>query len=405
LTSSERKFYNKNMDVIDQLTGLSSYMAFEDCDEQRPETSPSEATPPACFTPGKAREDEDLPVFKAKMGGGGVLPILKTALTTACERNCNYCAFRAGRDFRRSTFQPDDMADAFLKMVNRGAVKGMFLSSGVAGGGVKTQDRLIDTAEILRQKRGYRGYLHLKIMPGADRDQVERAMQLADRVSVNLEAPTTALLGKLAPQKVMIDELLRPLRWVEEIRQTQPGIRGWNGRWPSSTTQFVVGAAGETDLDLIRATEYLYRKLHLRRAYYSTFRPVPGTPLEEHTPENSWRTYRLYQASFLLRDYGFNLEDMPFSMEGTLPLGQDPKLAWANQNLLEAPVEVNRADLEQLLRIPGIGPMGARAILAARRKNHLRKVEDLQSLGVQYRRAAPFVLLDGHRPPYQMTLL
>jgi predicted DNA-binding helix-hairpin-helix protein len=341
------------MDITDQLSGLSTYMMFEDSDEQHPET----ADVPGCFSPQQSDRKEELPIFNAKMGGGRTTPLLKTVLTSACERNCNYCAFRAGRDFRRNTFKPDDMANTFMNMANRGAVKGLFLSSGVAGGGKKTQDRLIDTAEILRKKKGFQGYLHLKIMPGSDRAQVERAMQLADRVSINLEAPNTELLGRLAPQKMMIDELLQPLRWVEEIRRSQPGNQGWNGRWPSSTTQFVVGAVGETDVDLVRATDYLYKKLHLVRAYYSTFRPVEDTPLEGHTPENPWRTFRLYQASFLLRDYGFDVEDMPFSEMGSLPLNMDPKLAWARAHLAEAPVELTGLTARSCCVCQGLAPL------------------------------------------------
>jgi predicted DNA-binding helix-hairpin-helix protein len=245
----------------------------------------------------------------------------------------------AGHDMRRHTFKPEELASIYVNMYTSGAVKGMFLSSGVAGGGVRTQDRLIAAAEVLRYKFNYQGYLHLKIMPGAEYAQVERTMQLADRVSVNLEGPTTERLGLLAPQKIFLDELLKPLRWVEEIRLNQPPVKGWNGRWPSSTTQFVVGGVGDTDLELLRASDYLYRKLRLRRTYFSGFKPVSGTPLEQNPAVNPWRTYRLYQASFLLRDYGFTYEDLPFGFSGDLPLHEDPKLAWAREHLSQSPLE------------------------------------------------------------------
>jgi predicted DNA-binding helix-hairpin-helix protein len=242
-------------------------------------------------------------------------------------------------------------------------------------------------------------------MPGAEAAQIERAMQLADRVSVNLEAPNTRRLQALAPQKDMLDELLQPLRVVEHIRKTQPGARGWNGRWPSTTTQFVVGAVGESDLELLQTVDYLYRKLRLARSYFSGFSPVRDTPFEDRTPTNPWRQHRLYQASFLLRDYGFVVEDFPFQGAGDLPLEQDPKLAWARQNLSQAPVELNRAERQDLLKIPGIGPKGAQAILDARvRGGRLRSLEDLKSLGVTAGRAAPYILLDGRRPPAQLEL-
>ena len=193
-----------------------------------------------------ARPD-DLHVGTARLPNGQSIKLLKTLLTSACERNCFYCPFRAGRDFRRATFKPEEFASTFLALHHAGAVDGLFISSGVVRGGLHTQDLLLDTADILRNKAGYTGYLHLKIMPGAERAQVEQAMRLADRVSINLEAPNTARLGKLAPHKQFIEELIRPLRWVDEIRHTQPDHLGWKGHWPSSVTQFVAGGSGESD--------------------------------------------------------------------------------------------------------------------------------------------------------------
>ena len=160
----------------------------------------------------------------------------------------------------------------------------------------------------------------------------------------------------LAPRKQFLEELLEPLRWVDDIRRNQPDLLGYRGHWPSSVTQFVVGAVGENDLELLHTTDYLYRKLHLRRAYFSPFNPIPDTPLENQPPESVKREHRLYEASFLLRDYGFNLEELPFEGDGHLPLDTDPKLAWAQTNLSETPIELNRASRSQLLRVPGIGP-------------------------------------------------
>src|SRR5690606_31256817 len=172
-------------------------------------------------------------------------------------------------------------------------------------------------------------------------------------------------------------------------------------QWASTVTQFVVGAVGESDLELLTTAAYLYQQLHLRRTYFSAFHPVPNTPLEENAPENPLREHRLYQSSFLLRDYGFDMEEMPFDPAGNLPLNMDPKLAWAQHNLRERPVEVNRAAREELLRIPGIGPKGADAILAARRRGRLRDLNDLRAIGVVTARMAPYVMLDGHRPAHQ----
>lgn len=405
----DNMFYNKNMDIFDKLIVLGQNMAFED--PEVPELPSSVGAYPlvSCPLPPVAGEDHpcdrDYPIFMTTLSGGRKVPILKTLLTSFCERNCNYCFCRNGQDIPRQTFKPEELASGFMCMYRKHAVQGLFLSSGIAGGGCHTQDRLLAAAEILRLKMNFRGYLHLKLMPGAEKDQVERAMQLADRVSVNLEAPTLAYLQRLAPMKQLVEELVQPLKWVEEIRKNSPAWKGWNRRWPSSTTQFVVGAAGESDVDLLRASDYLHSHLKLRRVYFSGFQPVPGTPLENCPPANPWRRIRLYQADFLLRDYQFTFEDFPYARDGNLPLQVDPKLAWAQENLSQMPLEVNRAEPRELLRIPGIGLKGAGAILAARRKGRLKGLDDLRALGIRCtERLAPFILVDGRRPEFQPSL-
>lgn len=383
------------MDAISRLKLLSDQMRLEPA-EERSSAGTTPLKPASC--------PEGLFVHPAQMSGGKPILLLKTLLTSACERDCYYCPFRAGRDFRRATFQPEEFARLFAQLVESRAAEGIFLSSGIAGGSVRAQDKLLDTADILRHTLGFRGYIHLKIMPGAERDQVLRAMQLADRVSVNLEAPNTARLAKLAPHKVFMEELLQPLRWVEEIRRATPPVSAWNGRWPSTVTQFVAGGADESDLELLTTTAWLNKHVGLKRAYYSAFHPIPNTPLENKAATNPLREHRLYQASFLLRDYGFDLEELPFNPEGSLPLAADPKLAWAQASLAEQPLEINRAGRRELLRIPGIGPKGAEAILKARRHATLRELSSLKKLGIAAERAAPFLLLDGKQPAYQERL-
>lgn len=379
------------MEVLSRLKMLSEQMSLEPAEERfapTPYLDRTENCPEAVF------------VHPAVLPNGQRIRLLKTLLSSACERDCYYCPFRAGRDFRRAAFRPEEFARLFMMLVQKGIADGVFLSSGVVGGGIRTQDRLIETAEILRQKFGFRGYIHLKIMPGAERAQVERAMQLANRVSVNLEAPNDRRLARLAPHKQFFTELLQPLQWIDEIRRAAPEQR----RWPSSVTQFVAGGAGETDLELLHTTAYLYRRFHLSRVYYSAFQPIPNTPLEHQPSTPALREHRLYQASFLLRDYGFDVEELPFEREGMLPLHTDPKLLWAWQNLREQPIEINRADWRALLRVPGIGPKGAKAVLRARRQEKIRSLSALRALGIHIGRAAPFILLDGCRPEFQPSL-
>ncbi len=353
----------------------------------------------------RVRSDgHDFHIHLVASGGGRQLPLLKAMLTSACERNCNYCPFRAGRDFRRVTFQPEELAQTFYAAHRSGLIEGLFLSTGIFAGGANTQNKLLETAEILRKKLGYRGYLHLKIMPGAERGQVLRAMKLSDRISTNLEAPNSSCLHKLAPQKAFQEELVSPLQWAQEIRQNLPAHLGWRGRWPTTTTQFVVGPAGETDLELLSTVDNLHHQTGLQRAYFETFSPVEGTPMENHPPEDPRRKVRLYQASFLLRDYGFDLEELPFTPIGNLPKERDPKVAYADQAIRENPVEVNRAARSELLRVPGIGPRGADQILKARRSSSIRELGQLRRFGVLTERAAPYITLDGSAPSTQLTL-
>ena len=392
------------MDQLETLQTLSEQMGIEHAEESR-----GEPAKPACFTP-KARpeftEREKRAVFvhPAQLPNGRQVKLLKTLLSSACERDCYYCPFRAGRDFRRASFKPQEFAELFMKLYQSSLAEGIFLSSGIAAGGANTQNKILDTADILRNKLGFRGYLHLKIMPGAEKGQVLRLMQLADRVSINLEAPNTERLARLAPNKTFIEELFRPLKWVEEIRRSEPAYKGWNGRWPSTVTQFVAGGSDESDLELLTTTDWLMKNVRLRRAYYSAFYPIRDTPMENKAAVDPMREHRLYQASFLLRDYGFDLEDMPFVQNGNLPLATDPKLAWAQQNLQGKPLEINRAERSELLRIPGIGPKGADAILRARRSGKLRDLSALKRLGVVTTRVAPFVLLDGRRVDAQLSM-
>lgn len=341
---------------------------------------------------------ESLPCITEVATPKGTMPVMKTMVTTACERNCYYCPFRAGRSqMERVTFKPDELAGAFHRLEQSGAVKGIFLSSGIINGGVTTQDKIIDTAEIIRKKYHYQGYVHLKIMPGAEYDQVRRAMQLADRVSVNLEGPTPERLNALAPKKNFYDELFQRIQWSQQFRAE--GLRA------STVTQFVVGAVGDTDLELLSLSDRLYRQMGLTRAYYSRFNPVLDTPFENLKPELPLREHRLYQASFLLRDYQWDVEELPFQGEGNLRLDVDPKRAWADIHLRYTPLEIMQASREQLLRVPGIGTKGADAILAARRTGRLTDLAHLRAIGIiAPERAAPYILLNGHQPPQQLTL-
>jgi len=291
-----------------------------------------------------------------------------------------------------------------VNLTRAGLIQGVFLSSGVAGGGVATEDRLLKTAEILRYKKNYQGYLHLKIMPGAEYDQVLQAMRLSDRVSINLEAANAKRLPRLAPLKDFEKHLLQPLRWIELIRRSVTPVNAWKNRWPSSCTQFVVGGAGESDHELLETTQDLHQNYGLLRAYYSAFRPHKDTPLENWPAATYRRELRLYQADYLIRDYGFTFEELNFTSDGNLIAEIDPKKAWAEKNLRYSPLEINSSSKEDLLRIPGIGPKNAEKIIKNRRINKIRDISGLEKLGINTQRAREFILLNGHRPLQQLSL-
>ena len=330
----------------------------------------------------------------------GKKPVLKAMLTTACERNCFYCPFRAGRSkTRRVTFTPDELASGFDNLRHAGQADGLFLTSGIIKGSITTQDKIISTAEIIRKRYQYDGYMHLKIMPGIEREQLLRIMQLADRVSVNLEGPTEERLHALAPKKEFLRELLSMLQLAEQIRREHP-----EQRLARTVTQFVVGAVGDTDQELLALSSQLYREAGLTRAYYSAFNPIDQTPFENLIPTTPLREQRLYQASFLLRDYGWDVADLSF-LDGNLRQDVDPKRAWADRYLRTAPVELMTAPREQLLRVPGLGIKGSEAIIRARRLGRLTELAHLRRLNIHApEQAAPYILLNGRRPLMQMSL-
>jgi predicted DNA-binding helix-hairpin-helix protein len=330
----------------------------------------------------------------------GKIPVMRIMQTSACERNCYYCPFQAGRNYRRVSLTPEELAKSFDKMQRKKLVDGLFLSSGIIGGGAKAMDSMLATVDLVRRKYEYRGYVHLKVMPGADMEQIALAARLADRLSINLEGANEQRLSLLAPKKNYWQELLPPLYWVQRHKHN---FDPWM-KIPSLTTQFVVGPANESDRELLTTADTLYRAAGLARAYYSPFGPIAGTPFADKPKTSPVRQHRLYQADWLLRFYGFTLPELPFDDGGNLSLRHDPKLEWAEAHLRQTPVEINRATRAELLRVPGIGPKSVDVILAARREQKLGDIEQLRKIGVQAGRAAPFILLNGRKPMIQMSL-
>lgn len=327
----------------------------------------------------------------------GRIKLLRTLQTNACAKDCFYCPFRSSRSFRREAFTPDELARLVDQMHRSRMIEGLFLSSGVVGRGDHSVERIAATAEILRRRYRYAGYMHLKIMPRASNAAIEQLVRFADRISINLEAPTPVHLARLTSTKDLPTDLLSPLQRARRISLAAGGR-------VSLATQFVVGAAGESDADILGTSARLYRQIDLTRIFYSAFNPIPDTPLDGLPPEDPLRAHRLYQADFLLRRYKFGFSDLPLDSDGRLPLGIDPKLAWARANPEAFPIEVNDADRTTLLRVPGLGPKTVETLLASRRGGRLRQVSDLRRLGASTSRAMSWITIDGVMPPIQLPL-
>lgn len=315
-------------------------------------------------------------------------PVFRVLMSSQCAWNCAYCPLRAASDVPRASLEAEELAKAFLPRYEAGAVQGLFVSTAVEGDVGQAVGRMLDGVELLRTTHAYTGYVHVKLLPGVAPSDMERAARLADRLSLNLEAPSAEHLARISPERSWHRDLVERLVWARDWARA--------GMLPSGmATQFVVGAAGERDTDLLGTGSWLYRELGMRRIYFGAFKPAAGTPLEgaERTPQT--RVQRLMQADWMLRQYGFAHAELPFADEGDLPLHLDPKLAWALAHPERFPIELNTAGPDELLRIPGIGPTSVQRILRLRRLHPFSDLSHLRSLGTQAGKARDFVTLDG----------
>jgi predicted DNA-binding helix-hairpin-helix protein len=333
---------------------------------------------------------------------------MRVMQTNACSLSCGYCPTYCGGKVPRATVSPEEVATTFMDVNRKGLAQGLFLTSGVPGRPTRATDRMLATLDVLRRRERFTGYIHVKLLPGAEQAQVEEAARLATRISVNLEGPTDRHVSTLAKEKNLTGDLLPKLelagRLYREAREEgRPGPRG------STTTQFVVGAVGEQDREVLGLVARLERQRLLHHAHFSAFQPVAGTPFENFAPTPAARESRLYQAEHLLRDYGFGFEELAFGADGNLPLEHDPKTTWALANPDRFPLDVRRAPLEMLLRVPGMGPKAARRLVQARRHTTFRDLRDLQRLGIDTVRAGYYLTLGGRRmapapAPHQLRL-
>ena len=331
---------------------------------------------------------------------GRCISLLKVLLTNRCVYDCKYCVNRRSNDTPRAAFTPEELADLTIQFYRRNYIEGLFLSSGVFRNPDYTTELMIRTLALLRETYRFNGYIHAKAIPGTSPELVERLGFLADRLSVNIELPSEAGLRSLAPDKTK-GAILTPMRQIQvrnrQSREELVKYRHAPKFAPAGqSTQLIVGATADTDLHILRLTQGLYDRYQLKRVFYSAYVPVVEhalLPARDVKPP-LLREHRLYQADWLLRFYGFRAEELLDEDHPAFDTRVDPKCSWALAHLDFFPVEVNRADRESLLRVPGVGVLSARRILAARRAGPLH-IEDLKKLGVVMKRAQYFLTASG----------
>ena len=345
-------------------------------------------------------------IYPVTLPNGGTSVLFKTLVSNVCSNDCKYCPLRANQDVRRCTLNEEETVNTFLDYYKRGEVFGLFLSSGVLGTPDATMERLNRIAKILRYRRNFRGYIHLKVIPGASANAIEEAVQLSSAVSLNIETPGAKHLAKLSDKKRFIEDIVEPIKLISRLTE-----RGSKYHRVKQTTQFIVGAADETDSEIVKYMWGLYDRLHLRRIYFSAYQKldnpdpanlftnrqyvrsemenrkistersdVSSSEIEniKSKIENSFaREHRLYQVDFLLRKYGFSESEITFDQTGNLPLDTDPKESWAKRNPSLFPVNINKASREELLRVPGLGQISVDRILELRKSAKIQTIDDI----------------------------
>ena len=332
---------------------------------------------------------------------GRCISLLKVLMTNVCAYDCQYCVNRRSNDLPRAAFTPRELCELTMGFYRRNYIEGLFLSSAVLVNPDYTTERMIEALRLLREEYRFGGYIHAKAIPGADPRLTYRLGLLADRMSVNIELPSAGSLALLAPDKKK-ENIFAPMEQIRDGISLASRERKLCRHAPrfapaGQSTQMIVGATPESDRQILTLTQGLYDKYHLKRVFYSAYMPVSNSPLLP-APQNFQppllREHRLYQADWLLRFYHFRAEELLDEEAPNLDPRLDPKCTWALRHLEFFPVEVNRADYEALLRVPGVGVRSARRILAARRVGPLT-FEGLKRLGVVLKRAQYFLTCSG----------
>ncbi|MCD7781488.1 MAG: helix-hairpin-helix domain-containing protein [Methanosphaera sp.] len=336
-------------------------------------------------------------IYNAQTGNDTVA-LFKVLLTNECNNDCKYCTNCRSNKSQRARLSSQALADIFMTYYEKNMVEGLFLSSGIIKDADTTMEQLIETAYILRNKYSYNGYIHLKIIPGASWDSIKHAMQLADRVSINIESATRDGLNDLSSTKDYDKDIIKRLDWIDKLHNRDHNLA------PSGhTTQIIVGANDENDEEILKQVYHLKQKYNVLNNYFSSFNPIEDTPLENHDACDTKRTGRLYQSQYLFEKYNFTDKDIILNDNGFLDTKNDPKYNIALAHIEDYPIDVNTATYRELIRIPGIGQKSARRIQHAQKNNEkITSLKQLKDMGANIQACKIFVKLGKN---YQTTLI
>ena len=361
----------------------------------------------SCSSSGSNRKNKNNGLGNGSMGGichsysedGRCISLLKILMTNACIYNCEYCINRRENDTQRATFSPEEVANLTMNFYRRNYIEGLFLSSGIIKNPDYTMERLVIVAELLRYKYNFNGYIHMKAIPGSSQDLVKKMGLLVDRMSINIELPSQKTLSILAPEKKIAD-ITRPMGDVNNEMMVYGDDRKKFAHTPKflpagQTTQMIIGAGRESDLEIIKTSEKLYNNYALKRVYYSGFVPVVKSKFTQGIDKAPLlREHRLYQADFLMRGYRFKADDLLSKNDANFDLSIDPKSNWAINNIERFPIEINTASYFELMKVPGFGRTYANRIIEARQFRKLT-YDSLRALKISTKRAKHFILVNG----------
>lgn len=331
---------------------------------------------------------------------GRCISLLKILFTNHCIYDCNYCINAKSVDSKRAAFTVDEVVDLTINFYKRNYIEGLFFSSGIFKSCDYTMEKLIEVAKRLRQEENFNGYIHMKAIPGASQELIKELGRYVDRMSINIELPTEKSLALLAPEK-NIDEITRPMDLVSKSLKVNKLEKKKYKKFSrkdlflpaGQTSQMIVGAGNIHDRDVLTRSQSLYDNYNLKRVYYSAYVPVRENSKLPKIKTPLLREHRIYQADFLLRFYGFRAGELLSETKRDFDLNLDPKMDWAIENYRD-PIDINKASLEELLKVPGFGPQSARKILRARRAFNLT-LEDLKKLRISTKRALNFITISG----------